>query len=207
MSITVKLRHLRISPRKVRLVADTIRQKGAEEAESQLGFMIKKAARPVKKLLKSAIASAENDFGLEKKNLYISKIHIDEGPTLKRSRPRARGRFFPIMKRTSHITLSLDEIGIEKTEKKIIKKKPGKSPTDIQADKRVEKPASLRKKEMIKKISEEAAKEEKPFPDRASKDKKISKREPIKRPAKEGKALKIKTRKPLLKRVFRRKSF
>jgi len=105
--ITVKLRHLRISARKARLIADLIRNKNVEQAEGQLRVTIKKAAGPFRKLLKSAISTAKNDFELEKEGLYISEIKVDEGPTLKRVRPRARGAFYPIHKRTSHLTLSL----------------------------------------------------------------------------------------------------
>jgi len=105
--ITVKLRHLRISARKARLIADLIRNKSIEQAEGQLRVTIKKAAGPYRKLLKSAISTAKNDFELEKEGLYISEVKVDEGPTLKRVRPRARGAFYPIHKRTSHLTLSL----------------------------------------------------------------------------------------------------
>jgi len=110
MPITVKLNYLRISPRKVRLIADLIRKKTVQEAERILEFTVKKSATPLQKLLKSATATAENDFKLNKLNLYVSKILVNEGPTLKRWRPRARGRIHPIKKRTSHITLVLDEI-------------------------------------------------------------------------------------------------
>lgn len=110
MKVTSKLRHLRISPRKVRLVADLIRKKKAEEAQTILDFTIKKGSRPLIKLLKTAIADAKNNFQLEATNLYISKITIDQGPINKRWRPRSRGMANPIKKRTSHITLILEEI-------------------------------------------------------------------------------------------------
>jgi len=80
MKVTVKLRYLRISARKVRLVADLIRGKKTEEAQTILRFTIKKAARPLLKLLKSALASATNNFRMEESNLYVSKILVDEGP-------------------------------------------------------------------------------------------------------------------------------
>jgi len=118
MVVTVKLKYLRIAPRKVRLVADLIRGKSADEAEDILEWTRKKAAKPLKKLLKSATAAAEHNFQKERSNLYISKITVDEGPTLKRSRFRGFGRIFPIMKRTSHVTLVLDEIEPEKKTKK-----------------------------------------------------------------------------------------
>ena len=117
MPITVKLKYLRISPRKVRLVADLVRRKTVNEAENVLEFALKRAVDPIKKLLKSGVATAENDFQLNKSNLYIIIIFIDEAPTLKRWRPRARGRTYPIMKRASHITLVLDEMGVEEKPK------------------------------------------------------------------------------------------
>jgi len=126
MAIIVKLKHLRISPRKVRLIAETIRGKTVEQAENQLQFSVRKATEPLRKLLKSAVATAENDLGKEKSNLYVSKIMVDKAPTLKRSRPRARGRIFPIMKRSSHITLVLEEINPnQKTKKKEVVGKAG----------------------------------------------------------------------------------
>ena len=118
MSIIVKLKHLRIAPRKVRLVADLIRGKKIDETQAILNFTVKKAAPPLLKLLNSAAASAKNDFQLDELNLYISKITVDEGPKLKRWRPRSRGQTAPIQKKTSHITLVLDEI--EKGKKKKI---------------------------------------------------------------------------------------
>jgi large subunit ribosomal protein L22 len=107
--ITAKLRYLRISPRKVRLVTDLIKGLSVIEAERQLKFLTKKTTKPVLKLLNSAVANAKNKANLVKENLYVSNITIESGPTLKRWRPRAMGRAAPIMKRTSHITLILDE--------------------------------------------------------------------------------------------------
>jgi large subunit ribosomal protein L22 len=114
MPTTAKLSYLRISPRKVRLIADLIRGKSADDAQSILRFAIKKAVDPLSKLLNSAIASARNNLKLEPENLYISKITIDEGPKMKRFMPRARGQAAEIQKKTSHITLVLDIIKKEK---------------------------------------------------------------------------------------------
>jgi len=121
MSITVKLKHLRIAPRKVRLVADLIRGKTVEQAQTILNFTVKKPTTTLLKLLNSAAANAKHDFQLDELNLYISKITVDEGPKLKRWRPRSRGQTAAIQKKTSHITLVLNEI--EKGKKKKIKKK------------------------------------------------------------------------------------
>jgi len=123
MAVTAKLRYLRIAPRKVRLVADLIRGKTAEEAQTILNFTIKKVAQPLLKLLKSAIASAIHNYQLEESNLYISKITVDEGPKLKRWRARARGVASEIQKKTSHVTLVLEEI-VKKPPKKVKKVKP-----------------------------------------------------------------------------------
>jgi len=110
MPVAAKLQYLRIAPRKVRSVADLIRGKKTERANAILSFTNKAATVPLLKLLKSALANAKNNFGLEESNLYIAKIFVNEGPTLKRWRARARGQAYEIMKRTSHVTLVLDEI-------------------------------------------------------------------------------------------------
>ena len=107
MEIKAKLNYLRIAPRKVRLVADLVRNMDVKEAETQLKFMPKRSAAPLLKLLNSAIVNAKNNFNIEKDGLYIKELKINEGPPLKRWRPVSRGRAFPIMKRTSHIDLVL----------------------------------------------------------------------------------------------------
>jgi large subunit ribosomal protein L22 len=107
--IKAKLRYLRIAPRKVRLVADLIRGKSVLEAERILNFTRKRAALPLLKLLKSAVANAKHNFNLDEKNLYISKITVDQGPKTKKIFPRARGRADIKEKKTSHITLILKE--------------------------------------------------------------------------------------------------
>ena len=102
--------HLRISPRKVRMVVDTVRGKSASQAMDILRFARKKAAVPVEKLLKSAVANASEFHGVtEVDDLYIEHIAVDEGPTIKRYTPRARGRATPIRKRTSHVRVELRE--------------------------------------------------------------------------------------------------
>lgn len=109
MKSIAKLSYLRISPRKVRLVANLIRGKDVMRAKAILEFAIKKGSLPLLKLLHSAIAGAKHNFKMEEQNLYISKITVDEGPKLKRVRPRARGQAYPIHKKTSHITIILEE--------------------------------------------------------------------------------------------------
>ena len=116
--ISAKLNHLRIAPRKVRLVADLIRGENALKALAFLDHTSQKSAGPIAKLLKSAIANAKNNFQLDDKNLRIAKITVDEGPKLKRWRPRSMGRAFGIQKKTSHITLVLEEQGSVKRKTK-----------------------------------------------------------------------------------------
>ena len=98
-----------MSPRKVRLVVDMVRGMDAGPAIDQLKYLNKAAARPVRKLIESAVANAENNHGLDIDTLWVREIRVDEGPTLKRFRPRAQGRAFPIMKRTSHVSVVLEE--------------------------------------------------------------------------------------------------
>ncbi|MBW1731671.1 MAG: 50S ribosomal protein L22 [Deltaproteobacteria bacterium] len=102
-------RYVRISPRKARLVMDQIRGRRVEEALNMLTFAPQKAARIIKKLVQSAVANAEQNSNVDVDALYIKRIYADEGPTLKRFRPRALGRATRIRKRTSHLTVILDE--------------------------------------------------------------------------------------------------
>jgi large subunit ribosomal protein L22 len=102
-------RYVPISAQKVRLVADQVRNKDALEALEMLQFMPKTAAKPVYKVLHSAVANAEENFGLSREDLYIAEIYVDEGPTRRWRRFAARGRFKPILKRSSHITVVLEE--------------------------------------------------------------------------------------------------
>lgn len=101
-------KHVRISPYKVRVVLDIIRGKGYTEAVAILENTPKSASEPIKKVLMSAAANAENNLGMSKDNLFVAVCYADQGPTLKRVMPRAQGRAFRILKRTSHITIVLD---------------------------------------------------------------------------------------------------
>ena len=101
-------KHVRISPYKVRIVLDIIRGKGYREALAILENTPKAASEPVKKVLLSAGANAENNLGLSKDNLFVAACFADQGPTLKRVRPVSKGRAYRILKRTSHITVVLD---------------------------------------------------------------------------------------------------
>jgi len=110
MKVSATLRYLRIAPRKARLVADLIRGKKAVDAQNILNFTAKGSARPVLKLLSSALANAKSAYQLEATSLYISKIEVNEGPKLKRWRAGARGQAAEIQKKTSHISIVLEEI-------------------------------------------------------------------------------------------------
>jgi large subunit ribosomal protein L22 len=105
--VTAELKNYRQSPRKVRLVVDAIRGKDVSCAMTTLTFMSKRAASPIQKLLKSAVANASHNFNLKEDTLFVKKITVDGGPILKRSMARARGRAFSIHKHTSHIKLVL----------------------------------------------------------------------------------------------------
>lgn len=102
-------RYIPMSAQKVRLVLDLVRGRGALEALEILRFTPKAAARPVAKLIRSAIANAEENFGLDGENLVIHRIYADEGPTMRRYRFGARGRVKPIRRRSCHITVILRE--------------------------------------------------------------------------------------------------
>ncbi len=108
MEVKAKLRFARVAPQKARLVADLIRGKKSEEALNILTFTKKATAKTVIKLLKSALANA-NQKKVDVDHLYVKKITVDQGPTMKRFMPRALGRATTIRKRTSHINIVLDE--------------------------------------------------------------------------------------------------
>jgi len=100
---------VRISPRKIRLVMDQVRGKQVGEALNMLSFAPQRGARILKKLVNSAIANAEQNTSVDVDSLYVMRVYADEGPTLKRWRPRAQGRATSIRKRTSHLTVVLNE--------------------------------------------------------------------------------------------------
>ena len=110
MQAKAQVTHVRISPRKVKIVLDLIRNKPVDVAAAILKFTPKAACEPVGKLLNSAIANAENNFNMDKSQLYVAEALVCPGPIMKRVRPRAQGRAFRIERRTSHITLVLKEM-------------------------------------------------------------------------------------------------
>ncbi len=109
--IHAQLRYLPVSAQKARLVIDMVRGKGANDALEILRFANKGAAVPVRKLVASAVANAEENFGISRDDLYVAKIFADEAPTRKWRRFGARGRFKPILRRNSHVTVILRERG------------------------------------------------------------------------------------------------
>ncbi|MDI7275938.1 MAG: 50S ribosomal protein L22 [Anaerolineae bacterium] len=102
-------KYIRMSPRKVRLVTELVRGRTVPEALVMLRFLPKAAARPVEKAIRSAVANAEDTYGVSPDDLFVASITADEGPTLKRGQPGPRGRFKPILKRSTHITVRLAE--------------------------------------------------------------------------------------------------
>ncbi len=205
MPIISKLNYLRISPRKVRLVADLIRKDKVKHAEQVLNFTVKRASAPIAKLLKAAVADAHNNFHVEAENLYISKIIVNEGPKYKRWRPRSRGLVNRIIKRSSNITLVLEEIAPKEKAEQTKKKKIA------------EKGTLLVKKEKKKKETGVLKNEKKAIAkNMPGKDEKISSHireeseEKIKQPKFYPKTQPLKVKPKIergIKRIFRRKAF
>ncbi|MGB9612726.1 MAG: 50S ribosomal protein L22, partial [Candidatus Margulisiibacteriota bacterium] len=107
--IMAKTKWVRSSPRKIKRVIDAVRGKSPLEALAYLRFMPQKGARILEKVIKSALANAKNNYKLEESNLRIKEMYVNKGITMKRWQPRARGRAFPIKKRTAHVTVCLEE--------------------------------------------------------------------------------------------------
>ena len=105
MQTKSSVKHIRMSPLKVRRMLDAIRGKKALEATTMLNFMPHASARVIDKILRSAIANAEHNHQVPAAQLFVKECFVDQGPTLKRFQPHAQGRAFPIKKRTSHITI------------------------------------------------------------------------------------------------------
>lgn len=136
MNTKATAKFIRISPRKVRLVVDLVRGLSIEEARNQLTFSSKLAAKPVLKVLNSAVANAENNENVDTTAFVIKEAFVDEGPTIKRFTPRAQGRATMIRKRMSHITISVgpgESSKKEKVEKEAtqVEKKPKTKKEDV----------------------------------------------------------------------------
>lgn len=187
MQVTAKLNNLRIAPRKTKLVADLIKGLDVEDAVSQLDAHVKRANPYMKKLLLSAIANGENNLGLDKNNLYVYDVTVGAGPTLKRWMPKAFGRAGQILKRTSKITLVLEER---------VEGKGRKSKEEMEREK--------------KKRQAEKKKEEKALAEKKEKEQKEKGREEIKadksKTTKDEDKIKETGKKNWGSRIFRRKS-
>jgi large subunit ribosomal protein L22 len=112
-----RARFVRVTPTKARRVVEMIKGRTAQEALDVLRFAPQAATEPVSKVLASAMANAENNLDLDRDSLVVSRAYVDEGPSLKRIRPRAQGRAFRIHKRTSHITVEVESVQVQKTER------------------------------------------------------------------------------------------
>ena len=119
--ITASLRNYRISPRKVRVVADMIRGKGVLQAKNILDTVVKKAGNPLGVLLDSAIANASHNHKIEKDNLFVKEIRVDVGFVMKRHMPVSRGSAHPIKHRTSHVSIVLAPVEVGKRSNKVTK--------------------------------------------------------------------------------------
>jgi large subunit ribosomal protein L22 len=153
MKVSAKLKNLRIAPRKVRLTSGLIKGMDAMEALDQLETLIKKSNPYMKKLLESAISNGENNFGLDKKNLFVFDVVVNAGSALKRWMPKAYGRAGQILKRTSKVEIILEE-RIEGKGRKSKEEMEKEKQTRIEEKKKAEKAAS-------KDLEEKEKKEEK----------------------------------------------
>jgi len=132
MKVTAQLHGLRLAPRKVRAVVDLVKKRDATEATHQLEYMVRRPAPQLLKLLKSAVANAENTYHMVPDNLYIKEFIVEEGIKLKRYMPRAQGRATEIQKKTSHVRIVLDE-KVPGLKKEVEKVKPAHDREHVQA--------------------------------------------------------------------------
>jgi large subunit ribosomal protein L22 len=148
--VRAEAKWVRTSPRKARLVAEHIRGRSVPEARTVLAFTPRAAAREVEKVLRSAVANAEANHGLIGDDLYVSAATVDEGPTLKRWRARARGRVGRIRKRTCHITVLLAPMGQEapRETKRQQAEAPAETPTAASAEQKPKRTRAPRKKKV-----------------------------------------------------------
>lgn len=109
MQAKATAKYMRVSPRKMKFVCNMVRGKNVDEALSILKFTPRKGADILEKVVKSAVANAENNFDMDRDSLYVAEVYSNQGPTLKRWRPRAQGRAYKILKRTSHISVVVKE--------------------------------------------------------------------------------------------------
>jgi large subunit ribosomal protein L22 len=191
MKVNATLKNLRMSPRKVRLVTDSIVGMDAAAALVQLQHVVKKTSGVLEKLLLSALANAENNFGLDKDNMFVSSILVGEGARLKRWLPRAQGRATLILKRTCHIKLEIEE-RVEGKNKK--------------SKQQLEKERAQREAEKEKMLKEDAKQLEKEEKEQENAEKTIVEKAPVKKIAPVKETAKKGQDDGFLKKVFQRKS-
>lgn len=188
MRVNAKLNKIRIAPRKIKLVTDFIEGLDVAEAMDQLNATVKTGVQPIQKLLLSAISNGENNFGIDRDNMYVYKINVGAGPALKRWMPKAFGRAGRILKRTSQIELILEER---------VEGKGRKSKDQLEKEKKE------REKKRIRQLAEQKEAEEK----REEEKKEEKKSEPAFEKTTESKEIKKAEKKGgLTSRIFRRKS-
>lgn len=142
------LRNIRITPKKTSIIAELVRGKKANEALNILKFTPKKAAKFLYKVIRSAVANAENNFKQDKNHLIIKSLIVTEGPPLKRGKPASRGRWHPIIKRTSHITVTLEASGEKVESVKQKSEKPRRVSTEEGSKEAIESKKEISKKEV-----------------------------------------------------------
>jgi large subunit ribosomal protein L22 len=127
MQVTARLKNLQVTPRKARLVAGAIVGMSVSAADIELSKQVKKTSEPMRKLLGSAVANAEHNFGLDRENLYVASVVVGDGMRLKRYRPRAFGRAAQIIRRFCHVTLIVEEV-VEGLNRREVKQQSVKEP-------------------------------------------------------------------------------
>ncbi|MBP6964784.1 MAG: 50S ribosomal protein L22 [Armatimonadetes bacterium] len=164
-------RYLRVPPRKARLVLDTVRGKSAQDALATLKFIPNRAARYIERLVESAVANAVNNYSMDRDVLRLSGAYVDQGPTLKRIQPRAMGRAYRIVKRTSHITVLVSEdealrkeVAATKAKTKAKGRKPARAKTEPAAPKAAA-PKRVPKEKKAEKKTEASAAQGETTPD------------------------------------------
>lgn len=191
MKVKATLKNLRMSPRKVRLITDNIKGMDANEALVQLRHITKKTSGVLEKLLLSALANAENNFGLDRDNMFVSDVLVGEGTRLKRWLPRAQGRATLILKRTCHIKLEIEE-RIEGKNRK--------------SKQQMEKERAKREAEKEKMLEEDAKRMEKEEKEKEEGEKSVIEKAPAEKISVKSETAKKGQEKGFLKKVFQRKS-